>query len=146
MNEYRRWTEEDFAKIRAGVAEQLRDPGGSFDERVDDLIKVVADHEFLLSPKEPDRNIANAAKLLSDIAACLKDLEGEEQRKSAACEPFSEIKLVHLNVTFYEGGGDTGDVVWNGALSDALDFLSNDTYWDESRNWAGADTASVSYG
>jgi len=93
-----------------------------------------------------ERVLAHAPKLLQDIVDGLKDLEQEEQRKQAACVPFHPIQFAHIGVTFYEGGGDTGDVVWDGSLATALDFISNDTYWDEERNWAGADTASVSYG
>ena len=99
-------------------------------------------------PAPEQRNIANAAKLLSDIAEGLKDLERahEEKIRERGHAGVSSIKFEHVNVTFYEGGGDTGDVVWDGGLATALDFLSNDTYWDEDRDWAGADTASVSYG
>ena len=96
-------------------------------------------------------NIANAAKLLSDIAEGLKELEKQSDwAQNSASGSFTkgrvEIKLVHINVTFYETEHGEEHVTWNGSLSEALLNLSNDTYWDEGRNWALADHASVSYG
>lgn len=95
-----------------------------------------------------ERNITHAAKLLSDVAEGLKDLEEGYKRKQAegACYPPPVIDLAHVGITLYEEDEEVESVVWDGGLSDFLLNLSNDTYWDESSRWDGATKASVSYG
>ena len=89
-----------------------------------------------------DPNLHNREKLLSDVAEGLKRARldhGLRCDKSGLSAP--DMKLVHVDVKFFVGEQQ----VWDGNLEDALDVIANDLFWDDSRNWADADRAEVSY-
>lgn len=74
------------------------------------------------------RMIKNREKLFDDIAYALPQFD-------------QSVPLWRVEVTFYKDGEVVMSAV---SLAHALNRLSNDVYWDESENWAEADSAELS--
>jgi hypothetical protein len=75
-----------------------------------------------------ERNIKNAGALLYDIAAGLNRFNKPKCRTPVNC-----IEVIfHCEDKDYQFG-----------LAQALDYLANDIYWDETGNWADATRATV---
>lgn len=68
--------------------------------------------------------LVNANKLLQDIADGLKT--------------WDRVPMCHLMVVFSDG-----DNSWSFSVSQAIDFIVNDIYWDERGNWSHVTGAQV---
>lgn len=77
--------------------------------------------------------IKNRDKLLLDMAYGLDEFVRSAAKRGGRAD------ISFVDVTLYEGPDD----VFTSNFATAFRFLMDDTYWDETSNWAMADRAEV---